>query len=60
VEDQCRLTNSVPVTGMDAILYDADCTGEGETTSYRLMLMRTPEGVALIEDGSVIPLVRCE
>jgi hypothetical protein len=60
VENQCRLTNPVPVTGMDAILYDAECAGEGETYSYRLMLMRTPEGVAMIEDGSVVPLARCE
>ncbi len=60
VENQCRLTNPVPVTGMDAMLYDAECAGEGETYSYRLMLMRTPDGVALIEDGSVVPLKRCD
>ena len=60
VENQCRLTNPVPVTGMDAILYDADCASEGETLSYRLMLMRTPDGVVLIEDGSVVSLKRCD
>ena len=59
VENQCRLTNPVPVTGMDAILYDAECAAEGETSSYRMMLMRLPEGLAIIEDGFVSPLKRC-
>lgn len=59
VESQCQLTNPVPVTGMDAILYDAECAGEGETYSYRMMLMRLPEGVAVIEDGFVNPLKSC-
>jgi hypothetical protein len=60
VESQCRLTNPAPVTGMDAVLYDADCTADGETVSYRLMLMRTAEGIVVIEDGSVAPLARCD
>jgi hypothetical protein len=59
VENLCRLTNPVPVTGMDAILYDADCAGEGETYRYRMMLMRLPEGLAVIEDGYVNVLKRC-
>jgi hypothetical protein len=59
VESQCKLTNPVPVTGMDAILYDAECAAEGETYSYRMMLLRLPEGVAVIEDGFVNMLKRC-
>jgi hypothetical protein len=59
VESQCQLTNPVPVTGMDAILYDAECASEGETYSYRMMLMRLPEGVAVIEDGFVSQLKSC-
>jgi hypothetical protein len=59
VENACRLTNPVPVTGMDAVLYDAVCAGEGETASYRLMLMRVPDGLAVIEDGSVSFLKSC-
>ena len=59
VENQCRLTNPVQVTGMDAVLYDAECAGEGETYSYRLMLMRLPDGIAVIQDGSVNELLTC-
>ncbi|MCX7286767.1 MAG: hypothetical protein NTW20_04220 [Rhodobacterales bacterium] len=59
VESACKLTNPVPVTGMDAMLYDAECAADGETVSYRLMLLRLPEGVAVIEDGAVSPLVSC-
>ena len=59
VESQCKLTNPVPVTGMDAMLYDAECAAEGETYSYRMMLLRLPDGVAIIEDGAVSPLVSC-
>ncbi|AZL59777.1 hypothetical protein EI545_13595 [Tabrizicola piscis] len=59
VENQCSLTNPVPVTGMDAILYDAQCAGEGESYSYRIMLMRLPEGIAVIQDGSVSELRTC-
>ena len=59
VENQCRLTNPVQVTGMDAVLYDAECAGEGETYSYRLMLMRLPDGIAVIQDGSVSELLTC-
>ena len=59
VESQCRLTNPVQVTGMDAVLYDAECAGEGEEYSYRLMILRLPEGVALIQDGFVNPLKAC-
>lgn len=59
VESQCRLTKPVAVTGMDAVLYDAECAGEGEEYSYRLMILRLPEGVALIQDGFVNPLKSC-
>lgn len=60
VESQCKLTNPVAVTGMDAILYDAECAGEGETYSYRVMIMRLAEGLALIEDGYVNQLKACK
>jgi len=59
VENQCRLTNPVPVTGMDAILYDAECMGEGEFYAYRMMLMRLPDGIAVIQDGWVMELLAC-
>jgi hypothetical protein len=59
VENQCQLTNPVVVNGMDATLYDAVCAGEGEESTYRLMILRLPEGVALIQDGFVNPLKSC-
>jgi hypothetical protein len=60
VESMCQLTNPVSVTGMSGILYDAECAGEGETWSKRMMLMRVPEGLAVIEDGFVNLLKACQ
>ena len=59
VENSCALSNPVNVRGMAATLFDAECSGEGETYSKRLMLLKTPEGVAMIEDGFADNLVRC-
>jgi hypothetical protein len=59
VESLCRLTNPVEVNGMSAILYDAECNGEGEAYSYRMMLMRVPDGLAVIQDGYVSLLSDC-
>lgn len=59
VENSCELTNPVEVNGMSAVLFDAECSGEGETYSKRMMLMRVPEGLAVIEDGFVNILRAC-
>jgi hypothetical protein len=59
VENTCTLTNPVEVRGMAATLFDAECSGEGEIYGYRLMIMKTPEGIAMIEDGYVRNLVAC-
>ena len=59
VESACRLTNPVAVNGMSAVLYDAECSGEGESYAKRMMLMRVPEGLAVIEDGFVNVLEPC-
>ena len=60
VENSCQLTNPVAVNGMSGVLFDADCAGEGETYTKRMMLMRVPEGLAVIEDGFVNILRACE
>ncbi len=60
VESACQLTNPVAVNGMSAVLYDAECSGEGESYAKRMMLMRVPEGLAVIEDGFVNMLRACE
>lgn len=60
VESLCTLTNPTRVNGMSAILYDAECNGEGMSYSYRMMLMRVPEGLAVIQDGYVNLLRSCQ
>jgi len=44
-ETMCRLANPTRVRGMaGAVLYDAQCSGEGETWSERVFMMPTAEG----------------
>jgi len=59
VENTCELTNPTAIRGMDGILYDAACTGEGMTETFRMMLMQVEGGLAVIRDGSVNMLRRC-
>ena len=59
VEAQCQLTNPVSVRGMAATLYDAVCSGEGESYDQRMMLMTTANGIAFATDGVVSALRRC-
>lgn len=59
VENSCALSNPVEVRGMEALLYDADCAGEGESYSERVMLMAQPGGIYVIRDGAVASWVRC-
>ncbi len=59
VESACQLTDPVQVNGMSGVLYEAQCTREGETYSKRMMLMNVPEGLAVIEDGFVNILRDC-
>lgn len=59
VESQCRLTNPVSVSGMACILCAAECGGKGEAYSKRMVLMRVPEGLAVIENGLVHMLKAC-
>jgi len=60
VENTCTLTNPVEVRGMAAVLYDEECAGEGETTTARVMLMTSDEGLYVIRDGFVADWLRCE
>ena len=59
VESSCELTNPVAVRGMAATLFDAVCSGEGESYSYRMMLMKTATGIAFVHDGFAISFERC-
>lgn len=60
VESECALTSPVNVRDMDAVLYDAVCSSEGEEYRHRLMLMKTKSGLVFVQDGFAFELVRCE
>lgn len=59
IESVCKMTNPVTVRGMNATLFDAVCTGEGESYSFRMMLMKTGDGLVFVEDGYATTLRRC-
>ncbi|OUS33498.1 hypothetical protein A9Q94_19105 [Rhodobacterales bacterium 56_14_T64] len=60
VESECELVNPTNVRGMNAVLYDAICTGEGEEYSYRVMMMRQDTGIYLVQDGFVSDWRNCQ
>lgn len=60
VENSCRLTAPVEVRDMNAVLYDADCTAEGESYAERVMLMAHDFGVYVIRDGLVLDWLACD
>ena len=60
LESVCELTNPVNIRDMNARLFDAVCTGEGEQYSYRLMLMKTEDGLIFAQDGFAFELISCE
>ena len=60
VENSCTLTDPVEVRGMEATLYDAECSGEGTTYTERLMLMSSGDGgVVVIRNGWASEWARC-
>lgn len=60
IESSCDLTNPVNVRDMEAMLFDAVCTAEGETYEHRLMLMKTKTGLVFVQNGFAFELKRCE
>lgn len=60
LESACELTNPVNIRDMNARLFDAVCTGEGESYSYRLMLMKKEGGLIFAQDGFAFELVSCD
>ncbi|WP_438955580.1 hypothetical protein [Cognatiyoonia sp.] len=48
VKVQCRMNNPVSVIDMDAILYNMQCSGEGQVWTERAMLMNSAEDDELI------------
>lgn len=61
VGSRCNLRDPVAVSGMDATLYQAICRAEGEPWQRRIMIMKTETGIAVIQSGARISLLRkCE
>jgi hypothetical protein len=59
-ESECRMTNGLDVRGMDAMLYDMVCTGEGLTWQERAMVMRGADGgLILVWDGYAFAYPAC-
>jgi len=62
VEVSCRMTNPVDIAGMDATLYEMQCTGADETWTERAMLMPDADGTGLymIWKGYAFRYGRCK
>ncbi len=60
VEQRCTLTNPVKVRGMNATLYDAQCSAEGDSYQSRIMLLKsTSEKLYIVNEGSVSIWQKC-
>ena len=61
VGSRCNLRDPVRVSGLDATLYNAICRADGEPWQRRIMIMKTDNGIAVIQSGARISLLRrCE
>lgn len=62
VEVECRMTNPVEIEGMNAMLYNMACIGEGSTWEERAIMMQDAQGPGLlmIWDGYAFRYDRCE
>ncbi|SFR59707.1 hypothetical protein SAMN04488005_3140 [Yoonia tamlensis] len=62
VEMQCRMINPVDIEDMDAMIYQMECSGEGQTWSERAILMNDAEapGIIMIWNGYAFRYARCE
>lgn len=58
VGSRCSLRNPVGVHGMDATLYSAICRADGEPWERRIMIMKTETGIAVIQSGARISMLR--
>lgn len=61
VGSRCTLRDPKQVGGMDSTLYDAICRTDGAPWQRRVMIMKTETGVAVVQKGARISLLRkCE
>jgi hypothetical protein len=59
VETYCKLNNPVNVNGMSAVLFDAECAGEGYEWAERVMFMTADFGIYYITDKFVAEWQSC-
>ena len=61
VESRCSMQNPTALRRLDATLFDLVCHGPVEAWTRRVIIMRTPNGIAMIENGGEVSyLARCE
>ena len=61
LESECRLTNPTAIRGMSAVLFDAECSGEGQSWSYRILLMQDGRDHLIeLQDGMALRYTRCQ
>lgn len=61
VESRCSMQNPTALRDLDGMLFDMVCMGEGEAWTRRVIVMSTPNGIAMIENGGEVSyLARCE
>lgn len=61
VGSRCNLRDPVVVSGMDATLYSAICRADGAPWERRIMIMKTESGIAVVQSGGRISMLRkCE
>lgn len=60
LESGCEMLNPVAVRDMSAVLFDMQCTGEGDTWAYRaLFLLNGPDELVYVRDQYTQILTRC-
>ena len=60
-ESYCTLQSKTDIRGMNAMLFDAECSSEGEEYKDRIMFMRGMEkSLYIIQDGWVGEFLLCE
>ena len=62
VEVECRMVNPVEIDGMNAVLYDMACIGEGSAWEERAIIMEDAQepGILMIWDGYAFRYQRCK
>ena len=61
LETRCAMTNPVNIRGMEAVLFDMECEGEGDRWTHRSFMMIDQSGaLVIINDGFLSVISRCE